>query len=1825
MGDSKYLHPVALTWNQEPQKLKKLKNKLQLYFGSKSKSDGGECEIRDTDCTRGYILIYYKEETARDRVLQRKTHELTLPDGATLQLEVRLPEDIQSTETSPPPQAEAGASKSEKSQNLPGTGKPTPEKAEVSPSRLSSPVLIENIPDSFTPEILNLLVGNISDRSVDVDFYIENIPEIQSAVITFTCDIDIDDFIGKFSRNPRVKQQKITAKSLEETRSVRVEGIHPSTPEDMVMLYFESAKNGGGSVEDMEMLSDEGAALVTFHQAGAVKTVMTKKHVLHNKTILLYPYYPSIGHCLYGKDGPRIEIPDSVEVPISPYILAFILTDGQNKQKIEKAMSDVSCDITWPNVDHPTPAIKLSLPRTLFSHLRTLAKIIPTWRDNVHKEYNAFISKYKAAECDLKPPVWEAIKEKSSSYDGVLIKPDLAAEKAFIVGISEDVTKIEPIFRKHVEETTRQLSRVEDEVPLEPEAYKLMVAHGLEKSILEDSPHVKISYDRTSKAVKLHGPKDDVHTAKCEILNTKQSLKSQSVPLDPHLIKFLKEVDNGELSCRLLMKNNIKAAFQVKDNAVMLTGYSDKDLRNGEEAMKKELACKRISVEDKSVTQNPGWKNLKSSLKEMFNADGMKVSIEEFPVRDGAEVVITGLSSPVEETYQQIHDFVGKNTSVGKDIKLKSVAVLQFMEEKKKQQWNGIIQNVKVVKKQNFISLSGPKFYVEEAETNIRKMISEIYSDTLYIDKPGVKKFFIENEDMYVTTVWNNHNCVIHLQKEVDDRISHLNKPHFQVSLQNGATMVIYKGDLCQHNADAIIIASNKNLKPTGEPALALVKAAGHELQKECERIVHQKGELTCGECVITDVSNLPCKKVIHAIAPKLDKKVNSKCERLLRKVITESLEMAEKNGQSSVALSIGDFATAESPLDLCVQNIVKSIKSYTENQDGAIKNIHLVDSDEGIIKTITEFVNEEFEEKHVQVFSKHGIKKQKKKTPPKEWETLNNTNDQVVTTTEGLNINNEEETMNKANDQMVTTKEGLNINIKQGNIEDVMTNVVVNSVGTDLILRSGAVSRALLRKAGTKLQDLLKTERQGRQVEYGSIFVTDGCNLSCNIVIHAVVPEWDDGKGSSEKILRKILSDCLSATEAKQCRSITIPAIGTGMLGFPKNIVAASMYEEILEFSSKNQLQYLKQVDFMLHPSDQETIKAFTSELEKKINTGGQKKEEKPQSFLGNVKSPAQNVYEMRIGSLTYQVKTGDITKERCDVIVNSSNNTFNLKSGVSKAILEGAGPNIESECAMLASRPNKGYVVTRGGNLHCRNIIHVSGQNNPNLIGKTITDVLHTCERQQATSVAFPALGTGAGGVSSSMVADIILDAVVDFAKSKSSATVQLVTMVIFQPQMLKDFHDSMKKKEPPPAVKKPWYSFSKFTAFLGITKSDKNNDGKKEEEAEKEEPKIFELRENIEPAIVHLCAESRESVKAASDWLQDLITKDQHDNTITDPWIQDLDDKDHGVLAQLQRSHGVYIIIDSPQSTIKVTGRTRDVLEVSNKIQAMIKDVRDKKTREREAQLCGNVVEWGYYQGTNFIPFDIMTNLELEKSYSEKSPVDIDIAGVKYKAITEVYKANDAKGNTIKLQRNPKHAETLVIPPYWDSMDNTHLKVVPLTSSSSDYSEVEGLFTQTCQMRIIKIERIQNIHLYQNYQIKKNDINAKNGTRTNEKRLFHGTEIGITSNINRNGFNRAYAGSNAAKLGKGTYFAAEAIYSAEDTYSKPDTNEYKYMYLARVLTGVYCVGNASMIVPPAKNPSNPTDLYDSATDNLSTPSVFVIFNDVQAYPEYLITFTK
>lgn len=59
--------------------------------------------------------------------------------------------------------------------------------------------------------------------------------------------------------------------------------------------------------------------------------------------------------------------------------------------------------------------------------------------------------------------------------------------------------------------------------------------------------------------------------------------------------------------------------------------------------------------------------------------------------------------------------------------------------------------------------------------------------------------------------------------------------------------------------------------------------------------------------------------------------------------------------------------------------------------------------------------------------------------------------------------------------------------------------------------------------------------------------------------------------------------------------------------------------------------------------------------------------------------------------------------------------------------------------------------------------------------------------------------------------------------------------------------------------------------------------------------------------------------------------------------------------------------------------------------------------------------------------------------------------------------------------------------------------------------------------------QIERIQNKSLWKTFEIKKGEMNQRNGRLNNDQHLFHGTDEATVPIVNKNGFNRSYAGKN------------------------------------------------------------------------------------------------
>ena len=88
-----------------------------------------------------------------------------------------------------------------------------------------------------------------------------------------------------------------------------------------------------------------------------------------------------------------------------------------------------------------------------------------------------------------------------------------------------------------------------------------------------------------------------------------------------------------------------------------------------------------------------------------------------------------------------------------------------------------------------------------------------------------------------------------------------------------------------------------------------------------------------------------------------------------------------------------------------------------------------------------------------------------------------------------------------------------------------------------------------------------------------------------------------------------------------------------------------------------------------------------------------------------------------------------------------------------------------------------------------------------------------------------------------------------------------------------------------------------------------------------------------------------------------------------------------------------------------------------------------------------------------------------------------------------------------------------------------------LVPLHVASAEYQTVTSRFFESQKgavSTIVRIERVQNPYLHQEYSVRKRKMRAESGGHENEKLLFHGTDHGNIAAINAQGFNRNFIGS-------------------------------------------------------------------------------------------------
>ena len=142
--------------------------------------------------------------------------------------------------------------------------------------------------------------------------------------------------------------------------------------------------------------------------------------------------------------------------------------------------------------------------------------------------------------------------------------------------------------------------------------------------------------------------------------------------------------------------------------------------------------------------------------------------------------------------------------------------------------------------------------------------------------------------------------------------------------------------------------------------------------------------------------------------------------------------------------------------------------------------------------------------------------------------------------------------------------KNNKTIRLVKGDITERNVDAIVNAADSHLN-HGGGVAGAIVRKGGRIIQD---ESNDIGFVSVGTSVITSAGKLPCRSVIHTVGPKM--GEGNEEEKLNNTINSVLELAAQRGFNSISIPAISSGVFGFPKDKCAKILVKETAKFFQK-------------------------------------------------------------------------------------------------------------------------------------------------------------------------------------------------------------------------------------------------------------------------------------------------------------------------------------------------------------------------------------------------------------------------------------------------------------------------------------------------------------------------------------------------------------------------------------------------------------------------------------------------------------------------------
>ncbi|XP_076854433.1 poly(ADP-ribose) polymerase family member 14-related sequence 3 isoform X2 [Brachyhypopomus gauderio] len=1389
-----------------PDNLDRVKSKLQLYFKNKRRSGGEIVEIREYPQNKRQALLIYSDQMGIKNVLDKRVHRIDFKGHGTVDLTVKLLEeqspDVERPTPPAPPRSKPhtledsegvqsgseihmGNKENTREHNLLINTEEPVDKDTLTMyfEQFAEHVEIINhgencwilkltnqsdlqkiltqkvhefglsveayedgcVPNRWDPHRfilsgfkdackLKLITVFIGSCSKKADHTWELLDD-DRIVVTFTEDIDAPSFLKKCA-SKKLQDMEIRAVHLELTDSVLVEGDVSSLQDDILALYFSNRKrSGGGVIKSIVRVTDNNSVIISFEDCYVAQKVVERQHRVCETDLGTFLFYPSLNKTLKRKMSTLPNIPTSIIIPFEEDILIYIeKSESNHKRYFENQLKMVHANVTFDNTTTPRVIVlEMDVDRETLAALR----VGPTWESKAKNEALAFLRKYSKSELDVEVEVWNRIKSECLRIVTLDVEVSFKDDKCKIVGLLEQVSALSDKIRSIIKVATAELeverNTIDKEIKFDSKEMFELVAKNVRSKIIQS---VNFSQDESSLTFHVGGLKDEVNDAVVAVKRALDNVVFQHLKLSSRLLQFLKSLDLKKIEQDHFVKSDIAAYFQNDGDffGIIVEKENLKRVEKKiEEILKEEII--QLTPDPASVMNNDNWINFLKSLKAELELshNAHNVSITS----SKQQVFICGFAQVVADISQKVKYYLEKKTPATEDVHLKSLQEVEFVDSCMNLSEIPELRNLGVTTLACTNEIS-PCIKVTTTKENIQNAVGLVrkHVSSICMEKQTYSKAgeskVIHKHEAIVNAKTREWNCKVYISTQKGC----VQPVKYSHKINDSITLTIAEGNLLHCVADAFICPMNSSLAFVNPIAQEFLQVAGSQIQGVLNNIQKQKQTLLAGDVVLSDPGNLQAKTLIYAVLPQSGQSLSS---HYLESVIFESLQEAEKKSCASIAMpAIGRGTFGFSIRESCVATraALQKFCNDSTNSTTNMKNIFVVDPD---VKTVEEY-NAFIAQMGFSYTSAHPT----------------NTASKVQSDTE-------------------VTVRGVLVSLKKGDITKETVDVIVNSTNKTLDLNSG-VSGAILSGAGKSVEDECKTH--GPQKDDGVVF-TSGGNLACKYIAQMVGPP---NAGAITVSIEKVLDLC----ESKMAVKVAIPAIGTGRGGIGPNESMKAIFAGLENHLAKSKSSCLKEIIVVVF--EQKILDSYCSYFKERKKKPSPTGTQAPHTTI-----PANKV---KIAGVWIEVRKGNITNETVRGIVNTTNDQMNLTGGVSGAILRAAGPSVEQECQKHGKLQGDTAAVTSGGNLQCDYILHMMGPHSAADATLRVKKVLERCEENQISTISFPAVGTGGGGLKNMESINAMLQGFKDHLSTRASTALKLIYVVIDRDEVLKDFLEELKQ---------------------------------------------------------------------------------------------------------------------------------------------------------------------------------------------------------------------------------------------------------------------------------------------------------------------------------------------------------------------------------------------------------------------------------------------